>query len=633
MATVGDCIGYLKRHAYPHLFDKECGKRWDNVERQFGELETEETILEVNLTRKEAGCDYSIRLPRETDFSQEYWLELDYDACNEKEIVPCHFLDAIKVTDMESLSRMAKELLPEIADKDTIEALLPLLNRSAKAVFCRGGRIYQIGSMQGRRPGVSLRVFLNDLSPSDVIDVLKELDWGGDLPALKSLLDECAPYSDQRKFIVDFDIQPEGLSKKIGINFGTTDKRTKTIASFLDFLKAKGLCVEEKAQDVLRFVDEFPCASPYIQNDISHFKLPFEDGRAMAAKAYLRQGTVHYAHDFRAFEAPLLMNLELTTRCPLRCPQCYCELLGGRDMERDTALAWIREAAACGVKTVNLSGGETLLYPNLEELIAECKGLGMEANIAISGYGADKERLARLIKSGTADICVSLNGSTADINALSRCGYEMAVAALANLRDLHYGRIVINWVMHSFNADDFPNMIRLAEEYEAREIAIIMFKPDKNGAMESIPRREQVMALAGQIKAYKGSVKLIAEECFSQLRAVLGQRFFINLNVGIGRGCGAGRDGISVSVDGSLTPCRHLHRQKESYGSLAAYWRESPVLKELRGIEDKKEDTCRDCGYRNHCLPCQAVSWDLFGRFSMGSRGCPISESEKVMSR
>lgn len=629
MAKVRDCLDYLERHDYAHLFDAECRKRWENIRGRFGDLETEETILEVNLVREAPGCDYSIRLPRETAYSQEYWLELDYEACAGTNIAPCYFFDALKATDTAAIEGMAEELLPEIADRGTVETLRPLLLRSAEAAFARGGKIFQIGSMQGRRPGVSLRVFLDDLSPEDILSALEELDWCGDMPALGNLLEMFAPYSDRQKFIIDFDISPEGLSQKIGINFGTRDKRTATVAHLLGFLQEKGLCLPAKRADVLRFVDDFPSYSPYLQNDISHFKLAFENSQVTAAKAYLRQGTVPYRHDFRAYESPVLMNLELTTRCPLRCPQCYCNLKGGYDMELDTALYWIREAAKNGVKVMNLSGGETLLYPHLGELIAECKHLGMEANIAISGYGADKETLSSLIARGTADICVSLNGSTDEINTLSRDGYQMAVNALENLRDLGYERTVINWVMHSFNAEDFPNIIRLAEEYAVRGIAIIMFKPDRHGAMDSVPQYDQVMTLARQIKEYKGSVTLTVEECFSQLRAVLGQRFFVNTNAGIDRGCGAGRDGVSVSVDGSLTPCRHLFRHKEKWECLADYWRKSATLEELRRVEEQKGDTCGSCRYRIYCLPCQAVSWELAGTFAMGAYGCPISDGEK----
>ena len=49
----------------------------------------------------------------------------------------------------------------------------------------------------------------------------------------------------------------------------------------------------------------------------------------------------------------------MTSRCPLRCPQRYCDLNQGKDLPVEKALSWIDQAARSGVQTVNLSGGET----------------------------------------------------------------------------------------------------------------------------------------------------------------------------------------------------------------------------------------------------------------------------------
>ena len=87
------------------------------------------------------------------------------------------------------------------------------------------------------------------------------------------------------------------------------------------------------------------------------------------------------------------INLELTTKCPLRCPQCYCTLEGGKDLSRETALRVIREAAELGAKHAELSGGETLCYPWLLDLVAEARKNGIVPNIAISGWHFDRHVL------------------------------------------------------------------------------------------------------------------------------------------------------------------------------------------------------------------------------------------------
>ena len=58
------------------------------------------------------------------------------------------------------------------------------------------------------------------------------------------------------------------------------------------------------------------------------------------------------------------INFEVTTRCPLKCPQCYCSLTEGKHLNIAVAKKKIEEAALHGVKVAHVSGGETLCYPS-----------------------------------------------------------------------------------------------------------------------------------------------------------------------------------------------------------------------------------------------------------------------------
>lgn len=616
-------LEYFRKKEYPFLFSEADLEKLRNVEKEYGDLETDETILEVCLSEEKTGCDYSICQKAESSYLSEYWYELDGENCGKKEIPACYFVDASAVTPGADNHEFYEKVLVKLAGRERVALLKEMLEICVAKLEGKCGHLFQLGSMNGRKEWDRIRLFTDDMTKEDILSYLTELGWNGNIKKLGELLQYLEAYSDKRKFILDFDILEHQISEKIGINFGTAQKKSGVIKNFLEELEKQGLCTEKKKEDVLRFIERFPSHDPFIQNDISHFKIPFQGGKVLAAKAYLRQGTVCYVPGFQAYDTPVLMNLELTTKCPLHCPQCYCELSGGKNMELETALHWIKEAAENQVKVVNLSGGETLLYPHLETLVKACSDYGMEANIAISGYGADKKTLEKLIRAGVSQICVSLNGSTEEINSCSRDGYDLARKALEELKKMQYANTYINWVMHSSNADDFENMIRLAERYEVSGIAVMVFKPDAEKQRKSVPTAEQIYKIAKCIKEYQGKVRIEAEECFSQLRAVLGKRFFTNLNRGIEKGCGAGRDGFSVSVDGRITPCRHLEIEEE-FASLRAYWEQSQVLKELRNVEEKIEEPCQKCCYKNYCLPCVAVNWKMNGRLYMGDASCRL---------
>lgn len=615
-------IDWFSRQSYPALFDTEVERRLEHVRSVFGRQETEEVILEVHLSDASRRCDYSFRGDTDSSLVKNYWLELDFETCATEQIEPCYFIDASALKPGEEASLFYATALPALAGAKRTEILRNRVEACVKHLQGRCKALFQLGAMTGRGQEDSLRVFPEDMKRADALGYLEDLNWQGDLAALEAFLIRCETEGGCRLLHTDFDLFADRISDKIGINIMLSNS-PEVVRHWLDFLEREGLCLPEKKIDVLRFLTAGPQYEPWIQNDIAHFKIPFENGKPLGAKAYLRHNGIP-VKDFRAFHAPVQMNLELTSRCPLRCPQCYCDLKKGKELPLDKALYWLENAAGHGVRHINLSGGETMCYPHLHELIAFCREHGLESNVALSGWGIDENSLQKLIDSGTDHIYISLNGSTEEINRKSRDGYALAIHALELLQKKQFPGTHINWVMHSFNADDFPAVLALAEQYGVQELVVLVFKPDADHALPSLPGESQVRELARWIRAYTGPVKIQAEPCFSQLRALLGQRFLTNLNRGISRGCGAGRDGISVSVDGKLTPCRHLEMEEE-WEDILAYWEGSETLKTLRTMEDTPVSPCDRCRYMRYCLPCAAVNYKQKGQIFMGCSTCSIA--------
>lgn len=325
----------------------------------------------------------------------------------------------------------------------------------------------------------------------------------------------------------------------------------------------------------------------------------------------------------RWFDHPQMMNIELTTKCPLRCPQCYCDLENGKDIDKDIAIKWLKDAAVSGIRIVCLSGGETLCYPHLTDLIRECKKLGLESNIALSGALVTKEKLLEIIEAGVTGIYVSLNGSTSEINGKSRDGFELAIKTLELLKEINFENRGINWVMHSFNADDFENIVRIAEEMKVKTIDVMVFKPDSHAALPSVPSGEQIRTVAKFIKNYEGPVEIGSESCFSQMRMLLKNSFVGNMNIGVEKGCGAGRDSVSINIDGKLTPCRHLNFAEE-FDNIEEYWNKSEFLEKLRTVEETITEPCADCRYSKNCLPCMDINYRMKGIIQFSNDYCDI---------
>lgn len=318
-------------------------------------------------------------------------------------------------------------------------------------------------------------------------------------------------------------------------------------------------------------------------------------------------------------------NIELTTCCPLKCPQCYCSLTGGKYIPLERAKSILMQAANAGAHHVELSGGETLLYPHLAELIHTASEYGLETNIAISGWGFTLDVLQELKAAKLTNIFVSLNGPTEETNSLTRDGFHLAIDALKILMNAKFENVYINWVMHRQTADLLPEMISLAEKFSAKAIVIMQPKPTARHELNTIPTREQMETVVKIIRHNKSKVKLYVETCFSPLLALYGKNWLTgNFNIGENKGCSAGRSSFSVNVDGDYSPCRHLEFY-EKYASLEDYWENSEILATIRGIENNKREPCSTCEFCNFCRHCLSINSKLNGDLYIGNEYCPLA--------
>ena len=322
---------------------------------------------------------------------------------------------------------------------------------------------------------------------------------------------------------------------------------------------------------------------------------------------------------------PTHTNIELTTACPLHCPQCYCSLQGGKHIPLERAIYWLNEAGKMGVKHVALSGGESMCYPHLNEVIKEAAKNGINSYVATSGAGFTQTTFQGMTDAGLSGLYISLNGSTEEINSITRDGYTHAINALRLIKTSAYHNVTINWVMHASNVEDFPNMVDLAETYEVENIVIIGFKPDAKHEMKVIPSYAQMQWLLNYIKSRKTSVKIAIESCYSPFRALaLDTVLFGNLNIGVYKGCRAGICSFSVNVDGELTPCRHLDFPERT-DTLEEYWTSSKILTKIRETYSSPSAPCNDCKFGKNCRHCLAINNKLHGILQYGYQECPIA--------
>lgn len=293
---------------------------------------------------------------------------------------------------------------------------------------------------------------------------------------------------------------------------------------------------------------------------------------------------LQYNRKKKSFVSPDFLHIELTEKCPLKCPQCYCTL-EGKDMEHDLLKQMLYEAKELGVKNILLTGGEPLLYPYLKECVYLINQLGMQGIISSSGVGLTKELINDLYSSGLFRMYISLNGSYESIHNLSRDCYCEAIKAINCIKNSG-NWCGVNWVARKDNYKDFPVFLELMQSLNVDCIDILASKYSAVGDicdLDDIEIEELSSYITDDMKSY-----INIELCYPKLRnKVFGDTFH-----GIFNTCLSGRLFFDIHTDGSFSPCRHTqirHNCKNVYD----YWNNFQELQSYRNVEK--------------CVSCQKV--------------------------
>ena len=127
---------------------------------------------------------------------------------------------------------------------------------------------------------------------------------------------------------------------------------------------------------------------------------------------------------FSADKKPVVV-WNVTRRCNLRCVHCYSrseDLAYGGELTPAEGRALLEDLAAFGVPVVLFSGGEPLTRPDLFELIERAVALKMRAVLSTNGTLITPEAAARLKRSNSSYVGVSLDGLGAGERPVPRRG-------------------------------------------------------------------------------------------------------------------------------------------------------------------------------------------------------------------
>jgi MoaA/NifB/PqqE/SkfB family radical SAM enzyme len=135
---------------------------------------------------------------------------------------------------------------------------------------------------------------------------------------------------------------------------------------------------------------------------------------------------------------PLLAHIIPMRRCNLACEYCNEYDDFSKPVPLDAMFERIDKLAALGTSVVTISGGEPLLHPELDEIIARMRKHGMIAGMITNGYLLVADRIQRLNRAGLEWLQISIDNVTPDdVSKKSLKVLDKKLQLLAEHADFH----------------------------------------------------------------------------------------------------------------------------------------------------------------------------------------------------
>jgi MoaA/NifB/PqqE/SkfB family radical SAM enzyme len=160
-------------------------------------------------------------------------------------------------------------------------------------------------------------------------------------------------------------------------------------------------------------------------------------GRTIAAKRRVRE-LMMIAKGVVSTDHPVMAHIIPIRRCNLACKYCNEYDDFSKPIALETMKSRIDDLARLGTNIVTLSGGEPLLHPELDEIIAHMRTYPIIVGMITNGYLLTAERIQRLNRAGLDHLQISIdNVMPDDVSKKSLKVLDKKLQLLAEHADFH----------------------------------------------------------------------------------------------------------------------------------------------------------------------------------------------------
>lgn len=306
------------------------------------------------------------------------------------------------------------------------------------------------------------------------------------------------------------------------------------------------------------------------------------------------------------------LKIEVTHRCPLKCHHCSSVA----DNECARVMTWadchriVCEATAMGVEQIAFSGGEPLVWRDLEDAVALASGRKCKVTLYTTGHAEEKTTASRLHKlkdcglqktifsvySSKPQQHDSMTGVAGSYGQTCKTISESSQIGLTT--ELHF-------VPTTQNVQELPAVAALAKSLGATRVSVLRLVPQ--GRAKSQPG--MLLSHEQNLSLRKSILSLRAEG--HDIRLGSPYNFLMARD---NPACCAAIDRLTVGPDLRIFPCdafKHIRPSDldlpDTYGNLGTHslqecWEKSPIFAAVRTyLTTPFADECGKCSSIEDC--------------------------------
>ena len=111
---------------------------------------------------------------------------------------------------------------------------------------------------------------------------------------------------------------------------------------------------------------------------------------------------------------PILVHLIVTRRCNLSCTYCFEYDSVSKPVPAEELLQRVQRLSSLGTSIITISGGEPLMHPDLERVVAHIRRRGMIVTVITNGYLLTEKRIKELNSAGLDYLQISIDNVNPD---------------------------------------------------------------------------------------------------------------------------------------------------------------------------------------------------------------------------